>query len=122
MLLVITLFALAGFVHGAREAYHAQPNVLEWVIKNTRTDYFGELSWLNKYKDGDYSKGYKSLLHKYFPIDFWHHSNDVVFIALIAGTHLTKVWWYLIILYAIMAFTAMINYSLLRNKSKAEEK
>lgn len=114
MILNTIIFFIAAILRGAREAYRADNTILELVVKNTDTDYFGARSWLNKYKDFDVSKGFKSIFSKYFPMDFEHNSDDLFIPLIMIGSFLTNSWLMLGIEFIGMAFIVMITYTILR--------
>lgn len=65
---------LGGFVHGMREAYHAEPKVFELRFGAKPDGFFGSESWKRKYHDYDGGNAVeRSVL--FTPVsDFWHVS------------------------------------------------
>jgi len=114
MFLNTIIFFIAGVLRGTREAYHADNSILEWVIKGTDTDYFGAKSWLNKYKEFEVSKGFKSIFSKYFPMDFEHNSDDLFIPMIMIGGFMSDSWIMLGVEFVGMAIVVLITYGLLR--------
>lgn len=82
---------IAGLLHGLREAFHADRKLFEDRFKVQPVSFFGSKQDTMKYK----SKGvYKSLLWKYFPLDFWHSARWLENAA-VAGAvwSLTGLWY-----------------------------
>lgn len=67
-------YALAGILHGGREAYHAEPTVLQNVFGGPDDSWIGPMQWVNQY----YNKN-PELPHKpniWNPLrDYYHFSG-----------------------------------------------
>lgn len=67
-------YAVAGILHGGREAYHAEPAVLQDVFGGADDSWIGPMQWKRQYFDRDPEKGHKPNLFN--PIrDYYHFSG-----------------------------------------------
>jgi hypothetical protein len=113
----ISLIFLAGLLHGAREAFHADRKLFENLFNSHPISFFGSQQDRLKYRDGDSTKGFKSPLWKYFPADFWHVSRWLEnFCIAGAVAVLSGVWWYGIAYVLVVAAGGHLTYFVLRSK------
>jgi hypothetical protein len=67
-------YAIAGILHGGREAYHAEPTVLEKRFNAGPLSFFGSEQWKRNYFNRDPENGHKPNLFN--PVrDYWHFAG-----------------------------------------------
>ena len=67
-------YAVAGILHGGREAYHAEPTVFERRFNAAPLSFFGSEQWKRNYFDRDPDNGHKPNLFN--PVrDYYHFSG-----------------------------------------------
>lgn len=115
-------YAVAGILHGGREAYHAEPTVFEKRLNAAPLSFFGSQQWKRQY----YNRDPETQAHKpnlWNPVrDYYHFSGaatKTVWItgAFIIGTSKQPVKYKaldLLIGAVITSATANISYNLLR--------
>jgi len=78
-------YAVAGILHGGREAYHAEPNVFERRFNATPLSFFGSQQWKRQY----YNRDPETQAHKpniWNPLrDYYHFSGTTKNYILIGG-------------------------------------
>ena len=83
MLVTILAFVaavLVGAMWGAREKYHADPDVFN-VKPNS---FFGSEDWRWRYVGGDPEKGLRHPIYKHIGVpDFWHVAGELHWVALV---------------------------------------
>lgn len=80
------VFVASGMMHGAREAYHAQPTVFETRFDVGSESFWGSEAWKRNYVDNDPDKAHK---HEYFGNvgrDVWHTFGFASNALLFSGT------------------------------------
>lgn len=75
-LVIWSLYALSGVAHGAREAYHADPEVFEKLYGVHQNHFFGSEAWIRNYHDNQVAKGHKSEAFGNIGRDFWHTADE----------------------------------------------
>lgn len=71
-LLTWGLFAAAGVLHGAREAYHADPYVFERVYGVHSESFWGSDAWKRNYHGNDQAQPHKHEIFGNVGRDVWH--------------------------------------------------
>jgi len=116
------VFAVAGILHGSREAYHADPTVFERRFNAAPVSFFGSEQWKRQYCD----RNPETMPHKpniWNPVrDYWHFSGttkNYLFIggAVTIGASKQPVKYRVIdTLISVLSFsaTASLTYTLLR--------
>lgn len=66
------LFAVSGIMWGAREAYHAQPDVFEKRWGVSETSFWGSDAWRRNYWSNDPQAGHKPQWAGNVGRDIWH--------------------------------------------------
>ena len=78
-------YAVAGILHGGREAYHAQPNVFEKAFNAAPLSFWGSEQWKRQY----YNRDPGTQAHKQNALngfrDYWHFSGASTKYILIGG-------------------------------------
>ena len=78
-------YAVAGILHGGREAYHAQPNVFEKAFNAAPLSFWGSEQWKRQY----YNRDPETQAHKPNALngfrDYWHFSGASTKYILIGG-------------------------------------
>ena len=78
-------YAVAGILHGGREAYHAQPNVFEKAFNAAPLSFWGSEQWKRQY----YNRDPETQAHKQNALngfrDYWHFSGASTKYILIGG-------------------------------------
>jgi hypothetical protein len=78
-------YAVAGILHGGREAYHAQPNVFEKRFNAAPLSFWGSEQWKRQYFDRDPEiQAHKPNAFNGFR-DYWHFSGASTKYILIGG-------------------------------------
>ena len=77
-------YAVAGILHGGREAYHAEPTVFEKRFGVSSTSWFGSEQWRRNYVDLDPSKKHKPNAFNTFR-DYYHFSSTAHTTILVSG-------------------------------------
>jgi len=65
-------FAIAGILHGSREAYHADPYVFETRWRVGSESWFGSDAWKRNYHGNDPANGHKQEYFGNVGRDVWH--------------------------------------------------
>ena len=63
-------YAIAGLLHGGREAMHAEPGVFEKRFGVSKTSFFGSEQWVRQYKNNDPEQPY--FFHQSLPLPLHH--------------------------------------------------
>ena len=78
-------YALAGILHGGREAYHAEPTVLQDIFGGPDDSWIGPMQWKRQY----YNRDPETQAHKPNALngfrDYWHFSGASTKYILIGG-------------------------------------
>lgn len=77
-------YAVAGILHGGREAYHAQPDVFERRFNASHTSFFGSQQWKRQYYDNNPELPHKPNAWNGLR-DYWHFSGATTKYILIGG-------------------------------------
>ena len=67
--------AISGVLHGAREAYHADPYVFERGFGVAPSSFWGSDAWKRNYFQNNPTNGHKTEIFGNVGRDFWHTSN-----------------------------------------------
>lgn len=77
-------YAVAGILHGGREAYHAEPGVFEKRFNASPTSFFGSQQWKRQYYDNNPELPHKPNAWNGLR-DYWHFSVATTKYILIGG-------------------------------------
>lgn len=114
-------YAVAGILHGGREAYQADRTIFEKRLGVSPTSFFGSEQWVRQYKNHDPEQPHKISLFNGFR-DYWHFSGATTKYILIGGAftigHSKQPLKYKIldtlIGFAGFSITANLTYNILR--------
>ena len=82
-----TAFGIAGAIHGALEAYHADPRCFEKTWNSKEKSFYGPRAWERNYGNNDYSTGnHKGEWFGNVGRDFWHTGRFTEKCLLIGGS------------------------------------
>jgi len=114
-------YLIAGMLHGGREAYHAEPGVLQKVFGGPDDSWIGPMQWVRNYPNNDPTLPHKPNIWNTFR-DYYHfsstaHTTILVSGAVIIGTSKQPVKYKVVdtlIAIGLRSAAASLTYNLLR--------
>ena len=114
-------YFVAGVLHGGREAYHAEPGVLQKVFGGPDDSWIGPMQWVRNYPNNDPTLPHKPNIWNTFR-DYYHfsstaHTTILVSGAVIVGTSKQPVKYKIVdtlISIGLRSAAASLTYNVLR--------